>query len=49
MKTLKTIKANMIIKRFYQSPEDEEDHEEASKRGFCINIPIADGGHRDHE
>lgn len=34
---------------FYQSPEDEEDHEEASKGGFCINIPITNSGHCDHE
>lgn len=44
-----TIKINIIIKSFYQPPEDEEHHEEAPKRGLCINIPIADSGHGDHE
>ena len=44
-----TIKINIIIKSFYQSPEDEEDHEEAPKCGFCVNIPIANSGHCDHE
>lgn len=42
-------KINIVIKSFYQSPEDEEDHEEAPKRGFCVNIPIANRGHGDHE
>lgn len=44
-----TIKINIVIKSFYQSPEDEEDHEETPQRGFCINIPIANSGHGDHE
>lgn len=36
-------------KELYQSPEDEEDHEEASECGFRVNIPIANSGHGDHE
>lgn len=48
-KLFMTITMNMAIKNVYQSPEDEEDHEEAPKGGFCINIPITDGGHGDHE
>lgn len=42
-------KLNIVIKSFYQSPEDEENHEEAPKRGFCVNVPIANRGHGDHE
>lgn len=44
-----TIKISVITKSFYQSPEDEEDHEEAPERGFRVNIPIANSGHSDHE
>lgn len=43
------IKINIVIKSFYQSPEDEEDHEETPKRGFCIHVPIANSGHGNHE
>lgn len=44
-----TIKVDIVIKSFYQSPEDEEDHEKAPKRGFRVNVPIANSGHGDHE
>ena len=42
-------KINIVRKHFYQSPEDEEDHEETPERGFCINIPVTNSGHGHHE
>ena len=40
---------NIVRKHFYQSPEDEEDHEETPESGFCINIPVTNSGHGHHE
>ena len=34
---------------FYQTTEDEEDHEQASQGGFCIDIPIAHCRHGHHQ
>lgn len=34
---------------FYQTAEDEEDHEQAPQCGFCIDIPIAHCGHCHHQ
>lgn len=48
-KILMTTKINIVRKRFYQSPEDEEDHEETPERGFCINVPVTNSGHGHHE
>lgn len=34
---------------FYQTTEDEEDHEKAPEGCFCIDVSVAHGGHGDHE
>lgn len=34
---------------FYQSSQDEEDHEEASECGFSTHVSVTHGGHRHHE
>lgn len=34
---------------FYQTTEDEEDHEQAAQGGFRVHVSVADSGHSDHE
>lgn len=36
-------------RNFYQTAEDEEDHEQPPQCRFCIDIPIAHCGHRHHQ
>lgn len=35
-------------KCFYQTTKNEEDHEQASKSGSCIDVSISHSGHSDH-
>lgn len=42
-----TISNEMCV--FYQTAQDEEDHEQAAQGGFRINVSISDRGHGNHE
>lgn len=36
------------MRDFYQTTKDKEDHKQATKGGFCINVSVADSGHGNH-
>lgn len=42
-------RVQMIENTFYQTAENEEDHEKASEGSFSADVAVTHGGHGDHK